>query len=106
MSLYAFSVIKIWFLFLIKSSVKNCYKGFIKMHYSWIVISIVLISCNASNTKESSTPVSDACKTAKSLYGVCYFTCTGSTAGGFLYAANLCGKECTQEKREISRECR
>ncbi len=75
------------------------------MRFSWIFISVVLISCT-NNTKESSTPVSEACTTAKSLYGVCYFTCTGSTAGGFLYAANVCGKECTQEMREMSRECR
>ena len=72
------------------------------MRYLWILICIVLISCTSNNTRESSTPVSEACKTAKSLYGVCFFTCTGSTAGGFLYAANVCGKECAQEKREMS----
>ncbi len=89
-----------------KSSLNNYYKEFINMRYSWILISIMLIGCNASNTKESNAPVSEACQSAKSLYGVCYFTCTGSTAGGFLYVANLCGKECKSEMREINRQCR
>ena len=51
------------------------------------------------------SPKEGACRQARSFYQACYFSCIGSTAGGVMYAANLCGTKCSEEKSEITRAC-
>lgn len=71
-----------------------------------ILISVLLISCSTTNTKQSSTPESAACKQARAQYGLCYFPCTGSTVGDYLNVANICTRQCRSEMRAIRTACR
>jgi hypothetical protein len=71
-----------------------------------VAFSLVCLSLSACETTGPKQAVTEECRLARAEYQMCYGSCLGSTPGGILQAAGICGNRCRQESYALNRACR